>query len=290
VCWEAIIGKGTLYVVATPIGNLEDLSARARTVLESVSLIAAEDTRHTGRLLAALGVTTDTLSLHEHNEAARVASLLERLTRGEDVALVSDAGTPLIADPGYRLVRACVDAGIEVRPIPGPSAFAAALSVAGLPTDRFSFEGFLPARAAARQEALRSLVRVSHTLVFYEAPHRIAPMLSDAARILGETRRSWVGRELTKRFESHRSGPLAELARLFAEGEEPARGEFVVVIEGAPQAGLQPEAVDKDVLLRALLEELPASRAARVAARVTGLGRQELFRQLLALGEATSGG
>lgn len=277
---EADIRSGTLYVVATPIGNLEDLSARARTVLARVSLVAAEDTRRARNLLAGLGIDVPLRSLHEHNEVGRIPELLDALRAGRDVALVSDAGTPLIADPGYRLVRACVDAGLPTRPIPGPSAITAALSVAGIATDRFRFEGFLPARAGPRREALAARARESCTLVYYEAPHRIAAMLEDAAEVLGPRRRAWVGRELTKRFESHRSGELAGLAELLRTEAEPARGEFVVVVEGAPAA---PESatLDAEALLDALLEELPASRAAKVAARVTGAPRQVLYRRAL---------
>jgi 16S rRNA (cytidine1402-2'-O)-methyltransferase len=267
-------------VVATPIGNLEDLSARARTVLARVSLVAAEDTRRARTLLTHLGVDVPLRSLHEHNEAGRIPELLDTLRAGRDVALVSDAGTPLIADPGYRLVRACVDAGLQVRPIPGPSALTAALSVAGIATDRFRFEGFLPARSGPRREALAALAREPCTLVFYEAPHRIAAMLEDGAQVLGSERRAWVGRELTKRFESHRSGELAGLAELLRTEAEPARGEFVVVVEGA-SAVPEPATLDAEALLDALLEELPASRAAKVAARVTGAPRQALYQRAL---------
>jgi 16S rRNA (cytidine1402-2'-O)-methyltransferase len=274
------IRSGTLYVVATPIGNLEDLSARARTVLARVSLVAAEDTRRARTLLTHLGVDVPLRSLHEHNEAGRIPELLDTLRAGRDVALVSDAGTPLIADPGYRLVRACVDAGLPVRPIPGPSALTAALSVAGIATDRFRFEGFLPARSGPRREALAALAREPCTLVFYEAPHRIAAMLEDGAEVLGPERRAWVGRELTKRFESHRSGELAGLAELLRTEAEPARGEFVVVVEGA-SAVPEPATLDAEALLDALLEELPASRAAKVAARVTGAPRQALYQRAL---------
>lgn len=275
---------GTLFVVATPIGNLADLSERARTTLGEVALIAAEDTRHTGVLLASFGIGTRTIALHDHNEARRVPELIARLEAGDDIALVSDAGTPLLADPGFRLVRAAVTAGLRVRPVPGPCAITAALSVAGLPTDRFRFEGFLPAKQGARRAALDALARESATLVFYEAPHRILSMLADAAAAFGAERCAWVGRELTKQFESHRSGPLAELAALFEAGEEPARGEFVVAIAGVERSA-PASSLDAGVLLRALLEELPAARAAKVAARVTGTPRAELYALALAVAE-----
>lgn len=278
--------SGTLFVVATPIGNLADISERARSTLEAVALIAAEDTRHTGTLLASLGIGTPSISLHDHNEAARVPELLARLEAGEDLALVSDAGTPLLADPGYRLVRAATERGLRVRPVPGACAVVAALSVAGLPTDRFRFEGFLPARAGARRTALDALSGEMATLVFYEAPHRIAAMLADLADRFGATRLAWVGRELTKQYESHRRGPVGELAALFAAGEEPARGEFVVAVAGVERSAPSTR-LDADVLLQALLEELPASRAARLAARLTGLPRAGLYERALQLGSGS---
>ena len=274
---------GTLYVVATPIGNLGDASARMQQTLAAVALVAAEDTRHTGALLAGFGAHTPLVSLHEHNEEGRIAALLERLRQGEDIALVSDAGTPLLADPGYRLVRATLAASLPVRPIPGPCALIAALSVAGLPTDRFLFAGFLPARSGARVQALGELLQQPATLVFYEAPHRIAAALADAAATLGEAREAWVGRELTKRFETHYRGTLGELARHFAEHPADARGEFVFIVAGATTAAAKTQ-VEAEALLRLLLEELPASRAARLAARITGQPRQALYQQALGLG------
>jgi 16S rRNA (cytidine1402-2'-O)-methyltransferase len=281
------MASGTLFVVATPIGNLQDVSERARSTLGTVALIAAEDTRHTGALLSALGVDTPTTALHDHNESARVPGLVDRLLGGDDLALVSDAGTPLLSDPGYRLVRAAVEAGVPVRPVPGPSALTAALSVAGLPTDRFRFEGFLPAKAGARRRAVEALAREPATLVLFEAPHRIAALLADLAQGLGD-RTAWVGRELTKAYESHRRGALGDLAACFAAGEEPARGEFVVVVAGAP-ADADAVDADVDVLLRELLRELPASRAARVAARLTSSSRGELYQRALALGTGDGG-
>ena len=277
------MSSGTLFVVATPIGNLGDLSDRARSVLAQVDVIAAEDTRRTGALLSAIGVATRTLSLHEHNEAGRIPELLARLEAGEDVALVSDAGTPLLADPGYRLVRAAAEARLTVRPVPGPSAVTAALSVAGLPTDRFVFAGFLPAKPAARREQLATLRDERGTLVLFESPHRIVATLADLAATFGGDRLAWVGREITKQFEAHRRDRLDALATLFEAGEEPARGEFVIVVEGAAERAERP-LLDPDALLRALLEELPASRAARVAAKLTGERRGVLYDRALELG------
>lgn len=280
------MSNGTLFVVATPIGNLGDLTDRARSLLQEVDVIAAEDTRRTGTLLSAIGSSVPALSLHEHNEKARIPELLARLEAGEDVALVSDAGTPLLADPGYRLVRAAAEADRVIRTVPGASAITAALSVAGLPTDRFLFTGFLAAKRGARREALTALRRESATLVLFEAPHRIAATLADLADVLGAERLGWVGRELTKQYESHLRGPLGELAATFAAGREPARGEFVVVVAGATDA-VDAAVLDADALLRALLEELPASRAAKVAARLTGGRRGELYDRALALAAET---
>ncbi len=272
---------GTLYVVATPIGNLNDGSTRARDILAQVAVIAAEDTRHSQTLLDAWGVRAALLSLHEHNEERRIARLLERLQAGDDVALISDAGTPLIADPGYRLVRAVREAGVPIRPVPGPCALVAALSVAGLPSDRFLFLGFLPARARARQRALEALRDERATLVCYESPRRLADCLADAEATLGAAREAWVGRELTKRFETHYHGTLAELAAQFRQADT-VRGECVLVIAGAERT---PSEVlpDSRQLLRELLTELPASRAARLAARLTGGNRQALYQQALEL-------
>lgn len=275
---------GTLFVVATPIGNMDDASPRVRATLQAVALIAAEDTRHTRTLLASWGIDTDMVSLHEHNEEARIPGFLDRLRSGEDLALVSDAGTPLLADPGYRLVRAVVAAQLPVRPVPGPCALVAALSVAGLPTDRFLFAGFLPAKSGPRKTALAELRSTTSTLVFYETPHRIKAALADAAEVLGGERQAWVGRELTKRFETHYPGSLAELSERFAAGDEEERGEFVLIIGGA-QAGPQTSELDADALLEALLAELPASKAAKVAAKLLDRPRQELFQRCLELAQ-----
>ena len=276
--------SGTLYVVATPIGNLADLTPRAREVLASVALIAAEDTRHTRQLLQSCGIGTALTSLHEHNEAQKSAELVARLARGESIALVSDAGTPLVSDPGFDLVAAARRAGIAVIAIPGACAAIAALSVAGLPTDRFAFEGFLPAKSAARSEHLAQLAREERTLIFYEAPHRLAEVLRDMTQIFGAERNASISRELTKRFETTYTGTLAQLSDAAERDSDMSRGEIVIVVSGAPATSTALE-LDSDALLRALLEELSPSQAAKVAAHVTGLKRSELYEAALRLGK-----
>jgi 16S rRNA (cytidine1402-2'-O)-methyltransferase len=275
---------GTLYVVATPIGNLADLTPRAREVLASVALIAAEDTRHTRQLLQTCGIGTALTSLHEHNEAQKSTELVARLARGESIALVSDAGTPLVSDPGFDLVAAARRAGIAVVAIPGACAAIAALSVAGLPTDRFVFEGFLPAKTAARSERLEQLAREQRTMVFYEAPHRLIEVLRDMTRILGAQRSASISRELTKRFETTYGGTLAQLSEAAERDSDMSRGEIVIVVSGAPATSTALE-LDSDALLRALLEELSPSQAAKVAAHITGGKRSELYEAALRLGK-----
>lgn len=284
---------GRLYVVATPIGNLGDLSARARATLDSCSLIAAEDTRRTGTLLKAFGLSKPMLSLHEHNESQRAHVLIEKLGRGADIALVSDAGTPGINDPGFELVRACAAAGIEIVAIPGPCALIAALSIAGLPTDRFCFEGFLPARRGARREQLASLALETRTLVFYEAPHRVREALEDCAESFGAGRQAAVARELTKLHETLYRGALSELlARAVAEPSF-ARGEIVLLIAGASPAapalagtGADGHGGALDRALVPLLEELPLKQAAHLAARIAEVRDNEAYKRALALKQA----
>jgi len=276
---------GCLYVVATPIGNLGDLSVRALEVLRSVTLVAAEDTRRTGTMLRHFGLDTPLVSLHEHNERQRVGELMTRLQGGETIALVTDAGTPLLSDPGYLLVSEAARRGIAIVPVPGPSALTAALSIAALPVDRFVFEGFLPAKPAARRSRLEALRHEARTLVFYEAPHRLPQTLEALAQILGEARPAVVARELTKSFETIYRDSLAGLARRAVEDPDMRRGEIVIVVDGAaPRAGMSAP-LEAESLLRTLLEELPPSQAARITARLTGVNRSELYALALELGE-----
>jgi 16S rRNA (cytidine1402-2'-O)-methyltransferase len=277
------VESGALYVVATPIGNLEDISARALRVLREVDCIAAEDTRHTGQLLRHFGIDTPLLSLHEHNERARLESVVDLLREGRAVALVSDAGTPLISDPGFPLVRELRRQGLKVIPVPGPSSVLAALAVAGLPTDRFVFEGFLPAKTAARCERLQALAGEERTLVFLEASHRVGETLVDLATVFGPDRWAVVARELTKRFEEVHGAPLGQLADWLEADPHRQRGEFVLVVQGAPQA-VEADTPETRRLLAVLLAELPPSRAVVVAAKLTGLRKKPLYELALALG------
>ena len=268
---------GRLLVVATPIGNLADLSPRAREALASAAIVAAEDTRRTQLLLKAAGVGTPLVSLHEHNETQRVPELLERLAQGEVVALVSDAGTPLLSDPGFELVSRAAAAGFAVHPVPGPSAITAALAVAGLPTHRFCFEGFLPARAAERRTVLAGLAHEARTLVFFEAPHRIAATLADLAEEFGADRPAVVARELTKAHETLYRGTLGEL-RARAQAEENfARGELTVVVQGAEGAAAAVDGAELRRTMEILLKELPPGRAAATAAQLTGAPRAAAY-------------
>ena len=270
--------RGRLQVVATPIGNLNDLSARARQALEGAHVIAAEDTRHTLALLQAIGVSRPLVSLHAYNETQRVPELLARLEAGETVVLVSDAGTPLLSDPGFELVRDAARAGYEVQAVPGPSAITTALAVAGLPTNRFCFEGFLPARERERRARVAELASESRTLVFFEAPHRVAEMLSDLATELGADRRAVVAREMTKIHESVYRGTVQELATLAREEPNFQRGEITVVVEGAAEEA--PTGVDTQLLRRAvdlLSKELPAGKTASIVAKLTGAKRSDVY-------------
>ena len=277
----------SLYVVATPIGNLEDLSPRAARLLGEVAVVAAEDTRHTGRLLRHLGLSVPMLSLHEHNEAARVEQLDARLAAGESIALVSDAGTPLISDPGFVLVRELRARGRRIVPVPGACALVAALSAAGLPTDRFTFQGFLPAKGAGRRARLEALATREETLVFYESPHRIRDTLADLATVVGK-RRLVLARELTKAFETFLDGSADELlARMEADPDQ-ARGEFVVMVAGAaPREEEEASVVEGEALLAALLAEgVGVKQAAAVAARVLGGGKKAWYARAQALKDA----
>lgn len=267
---------GTLHVVATPIGNLGDLSPRAQQTLRDVAAICAEDTRHTRRLLAHFGIEAELVALHEHNEQQQAGRLVHRLQAGESLALVSDAGTPLVSDPGFRLVRAAREAGVRVSPVPGPSALAAALSVAGLPSDRFVFEGFLPAKAGGRRERLQQLAGEPRTLIFYESSHRIAETLEDMAQAFGPHRHAALARELTKLFETVLDGPLSALAERVRKDPDQRKGEFVLVVEGAGEDGEAVLAEGRRVY-GLLAAHLPPSKAARLAADLTGAPRKALY-------------
>lgn len=270
--------SGQLFVVATPIGNRDDLSARAIATLCRVPTIACEDTRHSAPLLSAIGSRARLLALHDHNEQSASPALVERLRNGEDLALISDAGTPLVSDPGYRLVQAAIAAGIRVVPIPGPSAPIAALSAAGLPTDRFSFEGFLPAKSTARRELLRNLKDDPRTLIFFEAKHRIVESLNDLATIFGADRPGAVARELSKTFETILRGSLASLAAQVAADREQQLGEFVLLVGGAPAINADAARLAEGRRILALLSaELPASRAVRLAAEISGAPKNALY-------------
>lgn len=268
---------GRLHVVATPIGNLGDLSPRALETLRSVDAIAAEDTRHTQKLLAAFGARGTLIALHDHNEAAQSAQLVARMLAGDDIALVSDAGTPLISDPGFRLVRAAREAGIEVTPVPGACAAIAALSVAGMASDRFVFEGFLPNKAAARRERLEALAAEPRSLIFYESSHRIAATLDDAAAAFGPQRRAVLARELTKRFETVLDGTFPQLVERLAQDADQHRGEFVLIVEGAPEGDDDAALVLGRRAFALLRDHLPPSQAARLAAEISGAPRKRLY-------------
>ncbi len=268
--------KGVLYIVATPIGNLQDMTWRAVDTLKSVNRVAAEDTRHTRKLFAHYGIATPLLALHEHNERDISRRLLDRLLAGERIALVSDAGTPLISDPGFVLVRAARQAGVRVVPVPGPSALVAALSVSGLPTDRFLFEGFLPPRQAARRQRLQALRGSEVTLVFYESSHRILDSLVDMADCLDAARHAVIARELTKTFETLIEGTLAELLERLRHDTDQQKGEFVVLVQGAAH---DPDQLDEAArhTLEVLLGQLPLRQAAALAAGISGVSKNRLY-------------
>jgi 16S rRNA (cytidine1402-2'-O)-methyltransferase len=273
---------GTLYVVATPIGNLDDISARALKVLGDVALIAAEDTRHSVRLMQHFGITTPLAACHEHNERDQGGRFLARLLAGEDVALISDAGTPLISDPGYHLVRQARAAGVAVVPVPGACALIAALSAAGLPSDRFIFEGFLPAKGAGRRARLEQVKEEPRTLIFYEAPHRILECLEDMQAVFGDERPALLAREISKTFETLKGLPLAELRAWVAADSNQQRGECVVLVAGW-QAPEGEAAVSSEALrvLDLLLGEMPLKRAAALAAEITGVRKNLLYQAAL---------
>ena len=278
--------QGTLYVVATPIGNLGDITQRAQQVLSEVDVLLAEDTRHTKRLLEHLGLRVPLESLHEHNERQRVDQIVGKLAAGERVALVSDAGTPLISDPGYHLVTAVREQGYKVVPVPGASALTTALSVAGLPTDRFIFEGFLPSKGQVRLDRLEALRTETRTLVFYEAPHRALMALEQMSEAFGEQRRAVVCRELTKTFETIQQGSLADLKIWMAEDHNQQKGEFVLVVAGADKVDKQGDLTSEDEhLLRTLAAELPLKQAAKLSASITGKAKKSFYNFGLSLND-----
>lgn len=274
---------GILYVVATPIGHLGDISARAIEVLKQADRIAAEDTRHSGRLLQHYAIQTPMLALHEHNERQAAPALIEQLRSGQSIALISDAGTPLISDPGFNLVKLARQAGVRVVPVPGPSALVCALSAAGLATDRFVFEGFLPAKATARHNRLTQLAHEPRTLVFYESSHRIVDCLADMVEVFGASRRAVLARELTKQFETIHQDELEALQRWVEADSNQQKGEIVVLVEGWSQ--LEDDTIDAEAerVLQILMEELPVKTAAKLAARLTGLNKRELYDRGVAL-------
>ncbi|MBW4555009.1 MAG: 16S rRNA (cytidine(1402)-2'-O)-methyltransferase [Trichormus sp. ATA11-4-KO1] len=273
---------GTLYVVGTPIGNLEDITFRAVRILQTVNLIAAEDTRHTGRLLQHFQIKTPQLSYHEHNRTSRIPELLEYLVNGQAIALVSDAGMPGISDPGYELVKACIEAGITVVPIPGASAAITALSAAGLPTDRFVFEGFLPAKGQKRREHLESLQTESRTLIFYESPHRLRETLPDLAQVWGSDRQIVLARELTKFYEEFWRGTIAEAIAHYSQREP--QGEYTLVVAGTPATQLQlSEAELKAELQQLISQGISRSQASRQLAKITSLPRRQIYQLALSL-------
>lgn len=278
-------GSGILYVVATPIGNLEDLSARAASTLSSVAVVAAEDTRHSGRLLSHLGIQTELISCHEHNEAKRIPELLQRLQAGEDVALISDAGTPLISDPGYRLVAEAAATGIRVCPVPGSSAVMAALSVAGLPTDEFLFAGFLPTTTKRRAEKLAELAGARSTLVLFESVHRISECLHALVEAFGPDRQAVAARELTKLHETIYRGTLAEVLQQVDSAAGATKGEYTLVISGAAEE--LPETAELDRVLEVMLGYLGVRQAADAAAKLLGVRKNKAYKRALQLREGS---
>ena len=268
---------GTLFIVATPIGNLGDMSQRAQDILQSVDLIAAEDTRHSQKLLQHFGIKTPCQAYHEHNEREFAGRLLSRLQNGDSIAVISDAGTPLISDPGFHLVNMAQQEGIKVVPIPGPSAILAALAVAGLPTDRFAFEGFLPAKQVARQKQLQQLMHETRTLVLYESPHRIQACLQDMLEIFGADRQAVLARELTKTYETVHRDSLAGLVDWVSGDKDQQRGEIVLIVAGAAVRDPAELGERDEQILLTLLEYLPVKQAASATAAITGAKKNKLY-------------
>lgn len=273
---------GTLYVVATPIGNLDDLSKRAIDTLKQVQRILAEDTRRSQQLLTNFSIRGSLTSLHDHNERQRVEQVKAWLAQGDDLALISDAGTPLISDPGYVLVNQLRQDGFNVVPIPGPCAIITALSVAGLPTDRFCFEGFLPAKPSGRRKVLQAMSEESRTWVFYESSHRVLECLKDMNQVLGAERELVLARELTKRFETVISGTCEEVMAVLSSDSNQCRGEFVIMVKGLPEVTSAPP-VSPELLLQELLPHVSTKTASQIAAKLTGLPKKELYQMALGL-------
>lgn len=272
---------GKLYIVATPIGNLQDISQRAIDILKTVDCIAAEDTRYSQYLLTHFAIKTPLISLHEHNESERLEQLINRLQQGESIALISDAGTPLISDPGYLIVREVRKVGIQVVPVPGACAAIAALSASGLPTDRFVFEGFLPVKTKSRVARLMALQAEERTIIIYEAPHRILDLLQEMHDVFGEDRPVVLARELTKVYETIKSGALKEIIDWVEQDSNQQRGEIIVLVEGVQVISSQENKVSTDKVLAILLEVLPLKSAAEIAAKITGERKNELYQRAL---------
>jgi len=274
--------SGTLYIVATPIGNLGDMVPRAVEILQSVTAIACEDTRHSKKLLDHFAIDRPLFAYHDHSDKKSSDNILSRLSGGDDIALISDAGTPLISDPGYRLVRAARQQGIAVIPVPGACAAIAALSVAGLPTDRFRFIGFLPAKTTQRKKVLQELAAVPETMVFYEAPHRILDTLRDSLEVFGGEHSGFMAREVSKTFETYLHGTLAELVAAVEADSNQQRGEIVLVLAGRERSDSS-VTVDGEKILRLLLGELPAAKAAALTAKITGGDKKQFYQMALGL-------
>ncbi len=270
--------KGKLYVVATPIGNLDDITVRARDILSQVTFVAAEDTRHSKVLLSHLHIHTPLIAYHDHNEATKTAFIIEKLQQGKSIALISDAGTPLISDPGYDVVAKALEAGIQVIPIPGACALTCALSASGLPTDKFFFEGFLPAKDSARRKRLTALKDFPNTLIFYEAPHRLAALIADLCDIFSPMREATIAREITKKFETITKDSLGTLLLAIQRGEIPAKGECVVVVQGASrEENEENHAPENKRILEILLQEVPLKQAVQIAVKMTNQPKNALY-------------
>ncbi len=275
------MSDAVLYIVATPIGNLGDMTPRAVEVLQSVALIAAEDTRHSGRLMAHFNIKTPMISVHDHNERQRLQTILDKLSSGENIALISDAGTPLISDPGFYLVRGVRDAGFKVVPVPGCSAVITAMSAAGVATDRFIFEGFLPAKRTGRQQQLALIKSEERTVIFYESTHRIIETLNDMVEVLGADRYVVMARELTKTFETIHGDKVSDLLVWMEQDHHQQKGEFVLIVQGVEPKKEEGLSADTLHVLDTLLEELPVKQAAALAAKLTGEKKNALYQEAL---------